>query len=142
MKTMTSGSPINQSTECHGTPRRLVPRCFAPRSRANETRYRTSPRQIRFGHMQPNSLFKCGIPVPIHLLGSHTDLGVEPKIGGFYPQNGWVYFMEKPMNKWMIWGVFPLFLVQHPFLETQDFNSGNSRFLDMTGNPVSFDSQT
>ena len=26
-----------------------------------------------------------------------------------------VYFMENPMNKWMIWGVFPLFLVQHPY---------------------------
>ena len=23
--------------------------------------------------------------------------------------------MENPMNKWMIWGVFPLFLVQHPY---------------------------
>ena len=25
-----------------------------------------------------------------------------------------VKIMENPMNKWMIWGVFPLFLVQHP----------------------------
>ena len=30
-----------------------------------------------------------------------------PKIG--VPQNGW-FIMENPMNKWMIWGVFPLFL--------------------------------
>ena len=22
--------------------------------------------------------------------------------------------MENPMNKWMVWGVFPLFVVQHP----------------------------
>ena len=27
------------------------------------------------------------------------------------------FFMENPMNKWMIWGVkTPLFLVQHPYL--------------------------
>ena len=40
---------------------------------------------------------------------------VEPKIGGFYPPKWMVKIMEKPMNKWMIWGVFPLFLVQHPY---------------------------
>ena len=28
-----------------------------------------------------------------------------------------VKIMENPMNKWMIWGIFPLFLVQHPFGE-------------------------
>ena len=37
---------------------------------------------------------------------------VFPKIG-VGPQNGW-FTMENPMNKWMIWGVFPLFLVRHP----------------------------
>ena len=26
-----------------------------------------------------------------------------------------VKIMENPMNTWMIWGVFPLFLVQHPY---------------------------
>ena len=31
-------------------------------------------------------------------------MGVEPKIGEFYPQNGWFISMENPMNKWMIWG--------------------------------------
>ena len=31
-----------------------------------------------------------------------------------------VYFMENPMNKWMIWGVLPLFLECHPY---------NNRFL-------------
>ena len=25
------------------------------------------------------------------------------------PKNGW-FLMENPMNKWMIWGVLPLFL--------------------------------
>ena len=37
------------------------------------------------------------------------DMGVEPKIGGFYPQNGW-FIMENPMNKRMIWGENHLFL--------------------------------
>ncbi len=38
---------------------------------------------------------------------------VCPKIGGNPPK--WtVYFMETTLLKWMIWGVFPLFLVQHP----------------------------
>ena len=38
-----------------------------------------------------------------------------PKIGGTPPK--WmVKIMENPMNKWMIWGVFPLFLVQHPYI--------------------------
>ncbi len=34
-----------------------------------------------------------------------------PKIG-VGPQNGW-FIMENPMNKWMIWGENPRFLVQH-----------------------------
>ena len=37
-------------------------------------------------------------------------VGIIPKLGGGTPK--WmVYFMEKPMNKWMIWGY-------HHFLET------------------------
>ncbi len=39
---------------------------------------------------------------------------VFPKIGG-KPPKWMVKIMENPMNKWMIWGVFPLFLDQHPF---------------------------
>ena len=35
-------------------------------------------------------------------------MDVEPKIGGFYPQNGW-FISWKTLLKWMIWGVFPLF---------------------------------
>ena len=31
-------------------------------------------------------------------------MGVEPKNRGILPQNGWFIIMEKPMNKWMIWG--------------------------------------
>ena len=41
-------------------------------------------------------------------------MGVEPKIGGFYPQNGW-FFSWKTLLKWTIWVVLPLFLVQHPY---------------------------
>ena len=41
-------------------------------------------------------------------------LGVEPTIGVVNPPKWMVYFMENPMNKWMIWVVFPLFLVQQP----------------------------
>ncbi len=35
--------------------------------------------------------------------------------------------MENPMNKWMIWGVKspPLFLVQHPYGYTRDYNISN-----------------
>ena len=42
-------------------------------------------------------------------------LGVEPKIGG-KPPKWMVKIMENPMNKWMIWGVFPIFLEGHPLL--------------------------
>ena len=41
-------------------------------------------------------------------------MGVDPKIGGFYPPKWMVKIMENPMNKWMIWGEKTLFLVQHP----------------------------
>ncbi len=40
---------------------------------------------------------------------------VFPKIGGKPPK--WmvkISWKKNTMNKWMIWGVFPLFLVQHP----------------------------
>ncbi len=44
-----------------------------------------------------------------------------PKIGGLVstpPKMDWmVKIMEKPMNKWMIWWVFPLFLEGHPCVE-------------------------
>ena len=41
-------------------------------------------------------------------------MGVEPKIGGFYPQNGW-FCSWKPLWKWMIWGVSPYFW-KHPYI--------------------------
>ena len=40
-------------------------------------------------------------------------MGVEPKIGGFYPQNGW-YISWKTLLKWMIWGAHPYFW-KHPY---------------------------
>ena len=41
-----------------------------------------------------------------------------PKIGG-KPPKWMVKIMENPMNKWMIWrGFTPLFLVQHPYIES------------------------
>ncbi len=48
------------------------------------------------------------------VLGSvHNIVGVKTKIGVFPPK--WmVKIRENPMNKWMIWGENPLFLVQHP----------------------------
>ena len=45
----------------------------------------------------------------------NTDyMGVEPKIRGNTPK--WmVKIMENPIQDGMIWGVFPLFLVKHPY---------------------------
>ncbi len=58
--------------------------------------------------------------------GITPHMGGPPKIGGFYPPKWMVYFMENPMNKWMIWGVFPLFL-ETPIFRTFIF--------EITGNP-------
>ncbi len=44
------------------------------------------------------------------------DMGVEPKIGGFYPPKWMVYFMENPMNKWIIWGYH--YFRKHPHGES------------------------
>ena len=46
-------------------------------------------------------------------VGEGPYMGVEPKIGGFCPQNGWfvyVYFMENLMNMDDLGGKKPLFL--------------------------------
>ena len=42
-------------------------------------------------------------------------MGVEPKIGG-KPPKWMVKIMENPMNKWDDLGGFPIFLVQHPYI--------------------------
>ena len=41
-------------------------------------------------------------------------MGVEPRIGGVFPPKWMVKIMEKPMNKWMIWGAHPYFW-KHPY---------------------------
>ena len=42
-----------------------------------------------------------------------SHLGISKNMGK--PQNGWWTYQGKPYWNGMIWGVFPLFLVQHPF---------------------------
>ena len=57
-------------------------------------------------------------PRKISGAGVENHLGVEATNRGVWKPPKWmVYNMEKPMNKWMIWGVFTphYFLVQHPF---------------------------
>ena len=51
-----------------------------------------------------------GINVNIASYRVTTYLGVESKIVGMVPQNGWCIKNGKPYEKFMIWGVFPLFL--------------------------------
>ena len=41
------------------------------------------------------------------------NMGVEPKIGGILPPKWMVYFMENPMNKWLIWGYHCFW--KHPY---------------------------
>ena len=48
----------------------------------------------------------------IKLKGFSITIWVFPRI--MVSQDGW-FIRENPMNKWMIWVVFPLFLVQHPY---------------------------
>ena len=44
-------------------------------------------------------------------------MGVEPKIGGkITPKMDGENNGFNPMNKWMIWWVNTIFLVQHPYL--------------------------
>ncbi len=48
------------------------------------------------------------------IIWTKTHMGVSTNTR--VPQNGWWIFMvPNPMNKWMIWGENPLFLVQHPY---------------------------
>ena len=45
----------------------------------------------------------------------------QPKNRGVFPQNGWCYFMEIPMNKWMIWGgkhPHPYFWLETPKVQS------------------------
>ena len=42
-------------------------------------------------------------------------MGVEPKIGGFYPQNGWFISCSNPIKMDDLGSKKTLFLVQHPY---------------------------
>ena len=62
------------------------------------------------GILQPCACFSpVGMAWLVDLLMEY--MGVEPKIGGFFPTKWMVKILENPMNKWMIWGY-------HFFLET------------------------
>ena len=50
---------------------------------------------------------------------------LRPKIGGFYPQNGW-FTMEKPLLKWNDLGGFPTIFGSTPIWEKNGrYFSGN-----------------
>ena len=59
--------------------------------------------------------------LPNHCAGDlSTDMGVSKNRG---TPKWMVYFMENPIKlKWMIWGVFPLFLETPIFLQTDFFS--------------------
>ena len=68
-----------------------------------------------FRHGRKSGTFRWGFPIDgwrviscTKLYFSVCSVWVFPKIG-VGPQNGW-FIMENPIKKWMIWGVFPLFL--------------------------------
>ncbi len=42
-------------------------------------------------------------------------MGVEPKIGGKKPKMDGEKNGSNPMNKWMIWKVFPIYFYKTPF---------------------------
>ena len=63
-----------------------------------------------------------------------------PKIGVPNPQNGWWFIVEKPMNKWMIWGFSHYFWsatqvtqVLSPRKSSIEDSSGGLEFLDAHG---------
>ena len=61
----------------------------------------------------------CNMPgirwriVDISRYKRYVNIGVEPKIGGFYPPNGW-WKKWKTLLKWMIWG-YP-YSWKHPYI--------------------------
>ena len=55
------------------------------------------------------------LPNPLESAFKKGDMGVEPKIGGKTPQNGWFIIMEKPIKMDDL-GFFPLFLAGHPYV--------------------------
>ena len=98
------------------------PRCFRPpafwclfdspwfASEGTQAQPYQTPRIFDGGHAQIARTSKR--PTRLGSCMDSWQMDVEPKIGGFYPQKWMVKIMEKPMNKWMIWG-YPYFW-KHP----------------------------
>ena len=61
--------------------------------------------QVEFTHPTPNVMKKKSV--------KSTNPGVS-KNRGMFPPKWMVYFMENPMNKWMIWGVKTHHFWKHP----------------------------
>ena len=72
---------------------------------------------------------------------SYFYVDVDPEIGVGKPQKmDGENFMENPMNKWMILGGFPLFLVQHPCIsKDNDVGSEQNLILAVAGSRFFFD---
>ena len=64
-----------------------------------------------------------------------NNICVFPKIGVFSTQKWMVYFMEHPMNKWMIWVVKPhIFGKKHPYITPKSvFSSVNGTEVESLG---------
>ena len=80
---------------------------------------------LGFGNLSGvNSLLNFrGVLSSDFLIKSFYQIGVEPKNRGILPPKWMVYFMEIPMNKWMIWGV-----------NSHDFWVGNTQ-ISIPSNP-------
>ena len=63
-----------------------------------------------------------GRSVPLYFLWLYIYMGVEPKIGGFFPpkMDGENFMENHPMNKWMIWGAHPYFW-KHPYIYIDNY---------------------
>ena len=57
-------------------------------------------------------------------------LGVEPKIGGFYPQNGWFIMVPNPIKMADLGGFSPYFW-KHPLATLLDEGLPRKDFLEL-----------
>ena len=73
------------------------------------------------------------------LLGNCGDyhMGVEPKIGGFYPQNGW-FIMEHPINMGCFGGKHPYFWKRPYLLSAIQWDPWDWDFPKSTGRLLTF----
>ena len=65
-------------------------------------------------------------------------MDVEPKIGGKPPKWMLKIMVPNPIFEWMIWGVFPLFLVQHPYLSSDSEILTSSTEVDGVQDPIGY----